>query len=187
MEKNITILKNFKVCRKYILIVGLLVFFIVVGVLSYQRWRMSEEEIPDIIFKEDELWDRNFDELVAGYVVLQKVEGISEIFGYINQTNAYFKIIDYKNDKFIKNIEEKISEGNTINIKNNGNILFNLGCLKDGEIVADGKNLDYINKESQEAILKSTEKNPIALVFHFEPELGRGCLCCSFASRVWVY
>lgn len=184
-------INNFKTQWKYVLIITLSIFFIAGGILGYQWWQKSMNKLPEseVITEEYGFLGKKFDALVTGYVVFQETEGLSELYGYIDQTNVYFKIVDYTNDEFIRSLEEKIAEGNGINIKDvsNGNILFNLGCLNDGEITADGKILNYIDKETQRAILESTEENPITIVLHFEPELGRGCLCCSFANKVWSY
>jgi len=186
----INFINNFTIHWKYILIITLLFFFISGGILGYQWWRTSlSDESSEVTPEKYGLWERSFDELVAGYAVFQEVEGLSELYGYIDQTNVYFKVIDYSDNEFIKSLEQKIAEGNGVNLKdkNDGNILFNLGCLKDGEIIADGKGQDYIDEETQKAILESTKDNPVTIVFHFEPELGRGCLCCSFANKVWLY
>ncbi len=177
------LLKDLRTNWKYIFILTL---FIVIGILSYYYWYLPKQ-VEEKILEEYGLWQRNFNELVAGYVVLQKVKGLSELFGYIDQTNVYLEIIDYMDEEFIKSLEKKIEEGNTINIKSDGNILFNLGCLENNKIIADSRGPDYMNKETQETILKSTKENPVSIVLYFEQELGKGCKCCSFAKKVWLY
>lgn len=141
----IHLIKKLKSQQKYTLIVILLVCFVIGTVLGYQWWQKARNKLsaPRVVSEEYGLFGKNFDELVAGYAVFQKTEGLSELYGYINQTNVYFKITDYTNNEFIESLEKKIAEGNGINLSDNESILFNLGCSKDGEIVADGKNPNY--------------------------------------------
>jgi len=135
--------------------------------------------------------DDAFDTVVCGYSVTETApfcieceEGEPEI----ERASIYFVIIDYLDEGFKKSIEEGIEMGNTVNYKDDeGNYRFNLGCLEEGKITADTQSPDYINKETQEAILKSTPENPISIILSFEEHFGRECFCCSLAEKVRLY
>jgi len=190
-----------KIHRNYILIILLLTFFILGGVLAYQWWRASIEEIiVEKIPEKDGLQEESFSKIVTGYAVLEQVELPSkEDFekyywdlppGHlpVEETYVYFKIINSTDEEFVKDLEETIEEGNTINSKSNGHILFNLGCLENDKIVADGRGIDYyMDRETWEAVLKSTEENLIVITLYFDSEAGAGCRCCSFAKKIRLH
>ncbi len=127
------------------------------------------------IFGNDE-----FDTLVCGYLVKRNIE----VFGE-QQTNAYLRIVEFYDDGLKNSIDKGIREGNTVNLVENGNYDFNLGCWQDGKIVIDEDgNVNYIDKFTQDELAKSTPTQPVSVILSFGKHSGSDYYCLSLAEQI---
>ena len=173
------LIKNNLILKIILIIVFLLVIFLV-----YKLWNNYKND--NNVSEQYYFFSEGTNVLVRGYVVTRNISEFSEIYGEINQTNLYFKLIE-ADPSFISRLEGKINEMNQVNLLDkDGGILFNLGCLENGEIISDGRE-NYINQTTKDTILDSTINNPVWINLHFSPELGKGCLCCSFTDKVFIF
>lgn len=124
-----------------------------------------------------------FDTVVCGYVKTQK-----EVVWDQEQENVYFVMTKYKDDKFRESIVEGIKSGNTVNKKIGDNYALNLGC-KEGSRISGMQYTDetYLDDNTQNKILSSTQENPLSLIVSFDKHEGAGCSCCNLASKIRLY
>lgn len=128
--------------------------------------------------------DDEFDTIVCGYLVTKE-----EIVWDEKQTNAYFVIIDFYDEKLKESIKKGIQEGNTINSETNGIYEFNLGCFENGEIVGTEYNESeiYLDGAAQEKILNSSLDDPASIILSFGKHSGTECYCCNLAHKIRIY
>jgi len=119
----------------------------------------------------------NFDTIVCGYLKSKEIPFPVEHY------NAYLVISDFLHEGLIRSIDKEIRIGNSVNIKEGNDYWFNLGCLKDGEIISGAD----INTQTQQAILDSSPSKPVSLVLSFEKHPGYDCDCCNLANKISLY
>ena len=125
-----------------------------------------------------------FDTVVCGYMV-KKVEPVPFIEDGSTQTNAYFRVIEFADEKFKESIVGGVDEGNSVNSVSKDGYDFNLGCLEKGKIIGGHREeAFYINSETENKVLSSSENKPIALILSFGIHGGMGCDCCSLAHKI---
>lgn len=122
--------------------------------------------------------DDAFDTVVCGYLELKP-----EVIFSQEQISAYFVIVDFLHEGFIKSIEEEIQRGNTVNIKEGDDYLFSLGCFQDGEITSRAE----MDDQTQEALLDSSPEKLVSIIMSFEERGGTGCGCCNLAEKIRLY
>jgi len=131
----------------------------------------------------------NFDSAVTGYFkkITEPVYNPEQEAGDTrNETldKAYFVITGYQENEEMKNYLKALEEGN-VNKKENGNILFALGCYENNTIKIDvDDDEEYIDSATMTKILNSTIEKPINLRLFFQNELGIGCECCKLAYKI---
>lgn len=127
------------------------------------------------------LGDDQFDTLVCGYLITHSEAAFGK-----KVTIAAFRITQFNDAGFRKAIEAAIKNGNTINKIQNGHYDFSLGCLKDRKITGDDikSNQQYMDEAVQQILLRSSAKQPVAIVLSFKRHLGSDCICCHLAERV---
>jgi hypothetical protein len=121
-----------------------------------------------------------FDTVVTGYLKVLEEEAFDQQI-----TAAYFVVTNFEDNGVRNSIAEGIERGNSVNRKEGDFYLFNLGCFENNEI--KGNNFEkepYLDKITQNAILKSSAKNQISLNLHFGYHNGTGCLCCNLAHNI---
>lgn len=127
--------------------------------------------------------DDEFDTLVCGYLIKRNIE----VFGE-QQTNAYLRIVDFYDGGFKNSIEKGVREGNTVNLVENGNYDFNLGCWQNDKIVIDeSENVNYIDNLTQEKIAKSSPIQPVSVILSFSKHSGSDYYCLSLAEQIRIY
>ena len=145
----------------------------------------DEQPIPIESSSYDVFGQAEFETEVTGY--LEVVEGpVPFTDSGETQDNAYLVITQFSDPAFKEELEEGIGEGNTVNARSENGIYFGLGCLKDEGIEAiqyeTGK--EYLDAETESAILNSDEENQVELILSFGYHAGRGCTCCNLAHQV---
>lgn len=130
----------------------------------------------------------NFDSGVTGY--LKKVtesygnpEQEAGDIGNATLEKAYFVITGYQEKEELENYLIDFEQGN-VNKKENGNILFALGCYENNTIKIDVEDEEYIDSATMTKILNSTIDKPVNLRLFFQDHLGRGCECCNIAEKI---
>lgn len=186
--------------KNYILIALLLILFILGSIFIYQILQKPKENNLENLSENQQTEIDNFDKVLTGYVVFQEKElpsredfekyywDIPPESSLVKETYVYFRITDYTDKGFIKELEEGINQGNTINNKNGEDFLFNIGCLENNKIKVDGIDTNnYMNEDTRKMILESNEENPIKIIIKLDAREGHGCRCCSFAEKIRLY
>jgi hypothetical protein len=129
----------------------------------------------------DMFGNEEFDTVVCGYLVTGK--NTSEATGKTVDV-AYFRVLDISTG-FKNAVDQAIIDGNTVNRKIGNNLDIRLGCIENNELVTnDAGDTDELDSATSQAILNSTEANPINLILSFEEESGQGILCDSLADTI---
>ena len=121
----------------------------------------------------------SFDTAVCGYALHEN----RKIFDQ-NRNIAFLRIIEFSDDELKDSIAEGVNKGNSVNQVKGGNIDFNLGCLEEGKIVGMNPGNDYLDGETEDAILNSSISYPVALKLSFDVHPGTECVCCNLAYKI---
>ena len=91
-------------------------------------------------------------------------------------------------EKFKASVQQGVAEGNTVNQATSQDTFLNLGCLNDNKIVSEARGNDnpelYVDPLTEQALLASSEAQPVAIVLSFGLHEGSGCNCCNLAHKV---
>jgi len=127
--------------------------------------------------------DDEFDTTVCGYL-----ETREEIVLGAEQTNAYFIIVNFEDEGFIRSIAEGIRSGNEVNTRIDGHYALNLGCFEDRKIVGvEYEEKPYFDPETHEKILNSSPDNLVSLVLSFGKHTGTDYHCANLAHTIRLY
>jgi hypothetical protein len=127
--------------------------------------------------------DDIFDTAVCGFLQPKK-----DIIFEREQNIAYLKVLDFADEKFKASVQQGVAEGNTVNQATSQDTFLNLGCLNDNKIVSEARGNDnpelYVDPLTEQALLASSEAQPVAIVLSFGLHEGSGCNCCNLAHKV---
>ncbi len=139
---------------------------------------------PGVTF--DQFGTEEFETIVCGYFTTLE----EQLFGNM-QTNAYFVVTEFMDEGFKNNVIEGLDRGNTVNNMIDGNYALNLGCYKDGRIEGvdfnDPGAVTYLSPDVEDAIINSSESEPMALILSYGFHEGFGCICCNLMHGIELY
>jgi len=122
-----------------------------------------------------------FESVVCGYIVIRETESYGR-----RQKDVYFRVVEFLDDKLEKSIIDSIKGGNSVNRIENGVVEFNLGCMDGNKIIGTNYDEKYVDEETEKLILKSDDKNLIAIKLKFGVSRNVGCSCCNLAKTIRV-
>ncbi|MBM3255868.1 MAG: hypothetical protein FJZ04_00130 [Candidatus Moranbacteria bacterium] len=127
--------------------------------------------------------DDVFDTVVCGFLQPKK-----DIIFEQEQNIAYFKVLEFADEKFKASVHQGVAEGNTVNQATVEDTYLNLGCLNENKIVSEPRGTDnpdaYIDPQTEQALLASSEAQPVAIILSFGLHEGSGCNCCNLAHKI---
>ena len=130
-----------------------------------------------------------FETTVTGYLTTRKIVwGENSLWDETEVERAYLIITKFQDNEFRDSISTGIEKGNSVNVYEDGDYLFNLGCFEKGEITWESNDYHdegfYLDSLTHKKILDSTQENPVTITLYFDFHVGRGCFCCNLAEKI---
>ncbi|MFM2432397.1 MAG: hypothetical protein RLZZ511_3611 [Cyanobacteriota bacterium] len=128
--------------------------------------------------------DEEFDTIICGHLVTRQEKIWDE-----SVNSAYFRISKFADMQFQAAIAQGIQSGNHVNALRQGQYELNLGCMSSTGIVGQEYNakVPYLNDRTINALKRSQNQQPIAVVISFGKHPGSHCDCCNLAHAVRYY